>query len=269
MKPVLSCTTEELALLVTLCGQPGMAKGIAENSMGKRSTREWEAIMDATAHQLMLKGIWDDERDAREETPLSDEMIQFVQSFIHSKYMIRCSNLPQQHLLMIHHIEGSTWLSNLVVKNVIHEFAFIGQDEIPGMIKDYYQFAHHGTGEEASFSLSDQAFDLLSDAKNVKKVWKKSSFTPDEKESFEQFLAALEKQQWTLYNISFFHNPDVDANPLLENILFFLPSHNGIWTVEYTNHPDTPVQIKLETLEEWHKLLDGVGFIAERAGVQG
>jgi len=48
MKHIITCTSEELAILVTLCDYPDIAKGIAEASLGKKSRKEWDAIAAAT-----------------------------------------------------------------------------------------------------------------------------------------------------------------------------------------------------------------------------
>jgi hypothetical protein len=109
--------------------------------------------------------------------------------------------------------------------------------------------------------LSDKAFDLLSNKGNKKKVRKLCNLTPKQERSFEQFLEDLERNEWSLYNISFFHIPDIEDAPLLENIVFFLPSVNGVWIVEYTDHPSTPVNISLGSTKEWEELLDGIGSV--------
>ena len=79
MDYIMTCTSAELALLVTLSGYPGVAKGIAEASVGEKGQKEWEAIMEVTTHQLILKQLWDDERELKGEIPLRDEIQQFIQ----------------------------------------------------------------------------------------------------------------------------------------------------------------------------------------------
>ena len=63
MDYIMTCTSEELALLVTLCGYPDVAKSIAEAAIGEKSPVEWDAIMEVTVHQLILKQLWDSERN--------------------------------------------------------------------------------------------------------------------------------------------------------------------------------------------------------------
>ncbi|WP_253907613.1 hypothetical protein [Bacillus sp. WMMC1349] len=48
MKHILTCTSEELGILVGLCDYPGVAKGIMEASLGKKSSKEWDAIAAST-----------------------------------------------------------------------------------------------------------------------------------------------------------------------------------------------------------------------------
>lgn len=258
----MTCTSAELALLVTLSGYPGVAKGIAEASVGEKSHKEWEAIMEVTTHQLILKQLWDDERELKGEIPLRDEIQQFIQNYVESKRMIRCSNKGQSNILMIHHIENDTWITHIIDRDMIHEFAYIKGVDIPNIIRNYYSFSEDGIERAQLFHLSDQAFDLLSEHHNAGKVRKISRFSREEEQSFRLFLDDLESQDWSLYNISMFHNPSVDSDPILENIVFFLPSTSGIWVVVYTDHPITPVKVALNTFEQWCELLNGVGFEA-------
>jgi len=258
----MTCTTEELALMITLVGYPGVAKSIAEASVGKKSPKEWESIMQVTVHQLVLKKIWDSERDEREEVPLSDEMQDFISSYVQSNWMIRCSNLAQSNILMFHYVEGDSWLSHIIDRDIIHEFAYVDREAIPTMIRDYYAFSQEEALEPGRFMLSDRAFDLLSEKQNDKKARKISSFSPSEEESFNRFIKDLEANSWSLYNISFFQMSDIEADPVLHNIVFFMPSSEGIWIVEYTDHQETPVEIQLKSFEEWFDLLKGVEHIA-------
>lgn len=259
MNHILTCTTEELALLVTLSGYPRVAKGIAEAAVGEKNPAEWTAMMEATIHQLQLKQYWDFDKEKRDEIPLSDEMQQFITQYVQSNWMLRCSNIVNHNILMFHHIEQDTWLTHLIERDVIHEFAYITSNEIPNLIKDYYSFSTNRFDEFADINLSDQAFDLLSNKDKLKKVRKLSSFTPKQELSFDRFVEDLENQAWSLYNISFFHIPNQEAEPYLENIVFFLPSINGVWIVEYTDHPSTPVNISLGSTKEWTQLLEGIG----------
>lgn len=262
----MTCTSAELALLVTLSGYPGVAKGIAEASIGEKGPKEWEAIMEVTTQQLILKQLWDDERELKGEIPLKDEIQHFIQQYVTSKWMIRCSNKGQSNILMIHHIEKDTWMTHIIDRDIIHEFAYIKGVDIPNIIRNYYSFSEEGIETTRLFHLSDQAFDLLSDYQNAGKVRKISSFSPEEEQSFQLFLADLESQGWSLYNISMFYQPSIERDPSLENIVFFLPSAKGIWVVEYTDHPAVPVKVALKTFEQWCDLLESVGF--EATGVK-
>ena len=261
MKPILTCTTEELALLVTFSGYPEVGKGIAESSLGNQSPEVWDSVMQATIHQLILKQLWDYEREAINETPISIEMETFIRSYVESKWMIRCSHHPEQHILMIHKVDGDTWLSHLIDRDIIHEFAYVTSDELAGHIREYYSYKDIQFTEDQSFNLTEEDFDQLSNRKNVEKLAVDTYFLPEEKAAFSQFLKALDTQNWSLNNISVFNLPDLEADPLLTNIMFFLPSINGIWIVEYTDAEDRPVHVHLHPYEGWVEMLETVPFV--------
>ncbi|WP_243291003.1 hypothetical protein [Bacillus sp. FJAT-47783] len=263
MNHLLTCTTEELALMVSVVGHHSVAKGIAEAAVGSKSEKEWIAIMEATVHQLMMKQIWDEERDQRDEIPIKKEMVEFIERYVGSKRMIRCSNAPQKSVLMLHHYEGDDWLFHLIDRDIIHEFALISSSEIKEMIKDYYGIFFEEYGGDHTFSLTDKAFDWLSNPKKVEKVRKSSMLTEKEEKSFNLFLEDLQTFDWTLFNISNFSNVIEEDETYLENVIFFLPSKRGVWISEYTEHPKTPVHIYLADNEEWETILAGIAdFVA-------
>ncbi|WNF22701.1 hypothetical protein [Mesobacillus jeotgali] len=261
MKPLLACTTEELALLVTFCGYPEVGKGIAESSMESVTPENWQSVMQATIHQLMLKQIWDYEREANNEAPISEEMETFIESYVESQWMIRCSHVPEQHILMIHKMDENTWLSHLIDRDIIHEFAYITSEELPSHIKEYYSFTNINFVDGMSFQLTEQDFDLLSDKSNLSKLEAYAYLSSEENEAFNEFINALGSKQWSLNNISLFNLPTLEADPMLTNIMFFLPSSKGIWVVEYSEDSERPVHIYLRSYEEWGAMLDEVGNI--------
>lgn len=261
MKPLLACTTEELALLVAFCGYPEVGKGIAESSMESLTPENWQSVMQATIHQLMLKQIWDYEREANNEAPISKEMESFIKSYVESQWMIRCSHVPEQHILMIHKMDEDTWLFHLIDRDIIHEFAYITSEELPSHIKEYYSFTNINFAGSMSFQLTEQDFDLLSDKSNLSKLKAYTYLSPEENKAFNEFTNALGSKQWSLNNISLFNLPTLEADPMLTNIMFFLPSSKGIWVVEYSEDLERPVHIHLRSYEEWGAMLDEVGNI--------
>jgi hypothetical protein len=262
MEFVMTCTTAELMLLVGVCDYPGVAKGIGAATFGKRSEKEWKAILETAEHQLILKGIIDDEKAERGEEPISDEMKTFINRYVQSKWIIRGTDMPRKRALMFHHYEGDDWLAHIIYKDIIHEFYYVTFDEILDQIREYYSFSSGDSVPAEQFFLTEKAFDWLNEPKKVDKVKKKSEFTDEEKRSFEHFLEDLEAKNRYLYNLTTFHFPNgtdnLSPDLYMENVLyhmrdlfFFLPSQNGVWLVEYTPHPKTPVRIYLVTVKEW------------------
>ncbi|WP_148357613.1 hypothetical protein [Peribacillus simplex] len=259
MNHLLTCTTEELALMVSVAGHQNIAKGIAEASVGSKSEKEWIAIMEATVHQLIMKQMWDQEKEYKDETPLTEETTQFIKKYVESRRMIRCSNAPQKSVLMLHHYEGDNWLFHLIDRDIIHEFAVIPNAQIKNIIREYYGILFEQYGGKQTFSLTDKAFDWLSNPKKIEKVRNNSMFTQKEEDSFYLFIEDLRAFDWKLFNISNFSIVSLEDEMFLENILFFLPSKRGVWISEYTEDPKTPIHIHLADNEEWETILTGIG----------
>ncbi|MGM0842280.1 MAG: hypothetical protein ACQEWE_16205 [Bacillota bacterium] len=261
MNHLLTCTSEELALMVSLAGYDSVAKGIAEAAVGKKTEQEWIAIMEATSKQLMMKRILDEERDAIGENPLTEEMLQFITKYVKSKRMIRCSNMPAKSVLMIHHYEKDDWLLHLVDRDIVHEFSLISSDEMYKYMKEYYGIREMDVELHRSFTLSEKNFDRLSKPDKIKKVRKSSTFTPEEENSFDLFTEDLKQYQWTLFNISNFGIVTLEDEIYLENILFFLPSSQGIWLSEYSDDSET-IHFHLADEKEWEEMLLSIGEFA-------
>ena len=66
MEHLLTCTAEELALMVSVAGYHGIAKGIAEPVIGNKTEKEWLAVLEATTNQLIMKNMWNQENELRE-----------------------------------------------------------------------------------------------------------------------------------------------------------------------------------------------------------
>ncbi|MDQ0230665.1 hypothetical protein [Metabacillus malikii] len=261
MNHLLTCTTEELALMVSVAGFPDVAKGIAETAIGDKSENEWLAIMEATSHQLMMKRMWDPALEEKGEIPLSHETMKFIEKYVHSGRMLRCSNAPQQSALMLHHYEDEEWLMHIIDRDIIHEFAMIRSNQVSEVIRDYYGIEFPQFAGEHRFALTDEAFDQLSNQDKVETVKNQSKFTEAEKTSFSLFIEDLQTFNWTLFNISNFSMSLKEDEMYLENILFFLPSKHGIWISEYTEDEHTPVYIHLAEQKEWQDMLDGIGSL--------
>ncbi|MCA0993825.1 hypothetical protein [Pseudalkalibacillus hwajinpoensis] len=262
MNHLLTCTTEELALMVSAIGHHNVAKGIAESAIGEKSEKEWIAILEATSKQLILKQMWDEERESKGENPLTKETTDFLTKYVTSKRIIRCSNAPQKVVLMLHHYEGDEWLSHIIDRDIIHEFSLISSEEISDHMKAFYGITYENYEKVEPFSLSDRSFDLLSNPTKIDKVRKKSKFTPSEVTSFNHFIEDLKQFDWTLFNISNFNIVTPEEEIYLENIIFFLPSSKGVWISEYIEDPKKPVYIYLADQEQWENTLKDIGAYA-------
>ncbi|MBS2970766.1 hypothetical protein J9317_18645 [Metabacillus sp. KIGAM252] len=260
MEHQITCTTEELAVLVSVCGYPEFAFGMDAAASKNRTEDEWNLIFEITIPHLLLKNIWDEEKEANDEQPLSENMQNFIKSYVESRRMIRCSNAPHMSAYMFHKVTENGWLAHSIYKDIIHDFSYVESEEIPKMIKDYYSFEFTDEYTHNEFKLSDEDFDSLSKQENANRILAKVHQA--EHESFKKFLADLHKSSWSLFNISNFALSDKEEDTYLENIVFFLPSTNGVWIAEYTDDPVTPVSVRLNPPDEWYEVINGVGFVA-------
>ena len=144
MEHLLTCTTEELALMVSAAGYHGIAKGIAESAIGNKTEKEWLAVLEATTNQLIMKNMWNPENELRGESPLTKETTDFIEKYVGSQRMLRCSNAPQKSVLILHHYDQDDWLLHLIDRDIIHEFAVITSSELKETIQEYYGITFAG-----------------------------------------------------------------------------------------------------------------------------
>lgn len=204
-----------------------------------------------------MKGIWDEEKHQKELNPISDETMSFLEIYANCEYMIRATNESKKAVLVFHYVKEDTWLYHYIDDNVIHEFAFMKEEEIPGTLREFYSFTFKDREMEYSFNLTDKQYDILSNPKKQKKLEKSFAGTSLEKIAFEKFLPELEINNHTMENISLF-SIDKNRQLYLQNAAFFFNSASGVWLSEYEHDKDIPVKIYLANKEKWEEILDGV-----------
>ncbi|MDA1477886.1 hypothetical protein [Bacillus changyiensis] len=260
MEHIITCTSEELGIISSICGFPGVAKEIMEASLGKRPDEEWDAIAASTINQLILKGYWDEEKRAKDENPFTEDMQQFITSYLNTRQLIHCANLKDQNILMLHQIEKESWLLHIIDRDIIHEFAYIEQQEISHLINDYFHFTPEKDFFPLELRLSDQCFDWLRNKEKIQIIRKESFFSTTEEHCFNQLIEDLEENEWSINSISIFNISNGDSK--LTNITFFIPSAHGVWVVKYDKHLEKPVHISLYNLEQWYDLTKSIESFA-------
>lgn len=188
---------------------------------------------------------------------ISEETMSFLEIYANCEYMIRATNEGKKANLVLHYVKEDTCLYHYIDDNVIHEFAFMKEEEISGTLREFYSFTFKDNEIEYSFNLTDKQFDILSNPKKQKKVEKSFTGTSLERMAFEKFLPELEKNNHTMENISLF-SIDKNRQLYLQNAAFFFNSASGVWLSEYEHDKDIPVKIHLANEEKWEEILDGV-----------
>ncbi|TSB45223.1 hypothetical protein [Alkalicoccobacillus porphyridii] len=251
MQPNLTCTTEELILLLTLCGYQETAKGLGESVFGEKSTDAWDTLLDGASHQLMLKGVWDYDKAENDEVPLTNELQDFIKNYASSPHLVRLINQAQDTSLLFHSVSEDYWIEHIVVNGIIHEFGYVSLKEIKEDIRDFYLIESPTPLKGSAFVLTPNQFELLSDSSNVDILANNLEDAPF-KDSFINFKEDLNNYKWQLDNISRFYLEDSGEESKMTNILFLLPSKNGIWCIKYIeNDNEVFVAFELKDTNSW------------------
>ncbi|PLR79047.1 hypothetical protein CU633_02355 [Bacillus sp. V3-13] len=258
MDHIITMTTEELTILLSSADFSDEARELIHNSIKPKGASELEAIFKTTVNQLRMKGIWDELQHQLGLNPINEDTMSFLEIYANSKYMVRATNGKKKAALIFHYVEDDTWLYHFVDDEIIHEFAFMKESEIPGSLADFYSFSFpEGNKERLSFNLTDKSFDLLSNPQKQKKVEKSFKGNQNEKESFEFFLDDLTAHNHQMENISVFSIGE-SRQLSLENLVFFFQAGKGVWLTEYEKEKEQPVNIQLADKEKWQEILEGV-----------
>ncbi|WP_368504945.1 hypothetical protein AB3N04_04665 [Alkalihalophilus sp. As8PL] len=233
MNRVLKCTTEELMLLVNLCGYPDVAKGIGESSLGEKSEDAWEAVYEGAVHQLMLKEVWDVQKAAENEVPLNEELQTFIHHYVQSQSIIRSANVTTNETLLFHEMPNDKWLMHHVIADLIHEFFFVEESEIEKHIIPFSRYNQVEGEALSSFTLTDHQFDLLSKEENILEVRGLAKLTKEEEMAFDSFVHSIKVNEWSLHNSSLLRVDAETGESSIEEILFHVPSEYGIWMLSY------------------------------------
>ncbi|MDQ0208301.1 hypothetical protein [Alkalicoccobacillus murimartini] len=251
MKPLLTCTTEELILLLTLCGFSETARGLGESMLGEKSEESWNTLIDGASHQLILKGVWDLEKSANDEIPLSEDLQEFIRDYATSSYLLRFVDIQAGRSFLLHSLTEEYWIEHVVSHDIIHEFGQVTVSDANKDLKSFYAFKDPSTIEELSFTLSTEQFDLLSESSNSENIQSEID-KPDEKRAFDQFIHVLKEHNWELQNVSRFYLGENQNELQMTDILFFMNSNDGIWCVEYIEeNEDILVHFTLKSSSDW------------------
>ncbi|ERN54911.1 hypothetical protein [Alkalihalophilus marmarensis] len=236
MQSVLKCTTEELVVLVDLCGYHSVAKGIGESSLGEKSEDAWEAVFEGAVHQLMLKGVWDVQKASNNEVPLNEELQLFIKHFVQSPKIIRTINVTANESLLFHQLPNEKWLMHHVTADIIHEFFFIEEHEISKHVLHFNQYMDMKGENHQAFTLTDHQFDLLSKEENVPKLKSLLNMPDDQMTAFDELISSINSNNWTLHNTSLIKVDLENEQNTITEVLFHIPSTSGVWMLEYDEH---------------------------------
>ncbi|MFC0272702.1 hypothetical protein ACFFIX_14800 [Metabacillus herbersteinensis] len=258
MDHIITMTKEELTILLITADLHEEARELLYDPIKTKNTGEIEAIFQTTVNQLRMKGIWDEPNHQMGLNPINEETMKFLEIYANSNVIIRAINSKKNANLIFHYVEEDTWLYHFVDDEVIHEFAFMTESEIPSTLRDFYSFSLLNENQnQLSFNLSDKSFDLLSNPKKQKLVEKKFKGNPQEKEAFEHFLVDLSAHKHQMENISLF-SIDEASQLYMENIVFFFQAEKGVWLSEYEHEKELPLKIQHADDQKWEEILEGV-----------
>ncbi|WDF05197.1 hypothetical protein [Shouchella hunanensis] len=258
MRPLLQCTREELLLLVSAAGFPDVARGMGEEMIGAQSDETWEAVLLATRSQLILKQLWDMQKEMNGQSPLTEELQQFIQRYIEAKYALRATNAKQDKRLIVHFSPEDEWLCHIQINEILHEFLLVPQAQVASMFNLFYEFKLPTAKQTTSFRLNDRSFDRLSRREELSALKESLSLTNEEWLLFDQLVMDLEKADWHFDNISLLqlHAKEADDGVVIEEIQFHLPSAEGVWIVRYEPWEENVVFLQLVGEEEWAASLE-------------
>ncbi|GIN12701.1 hypothetical protein J26TS2_25680 [Shouchella clausii] len=256
MQPLLTCTTEELVCLLSMCGYHEMAKGLGESMLGEKTPEAWDAVIEGAAHQMMLKGIWDTEKAERDEIPLGDEWQRFTEQYAESSYLVRFVDRVKGQSLLFHQISDDQWFYHHVINDVIHIFAKMESKKAYNEVDRFFDIAASAKTVRQEFVLTPEQFDRLTDDEQVSPIQTELSAVaePPSISAFEDFIKDLAEQNWTLKNGSAFQIGDQQNDMTISDLFFFLPAQNGIWLVVYeVENGKQQVRLTKTSKQEWLK----------------
>ncbi|EIT86850.1 hypothetical protein A374_04729 [Fictibacillus macauensis ZFHKF-1] len=257
MDTIISMTSEELGVLLSTAEFDDESRIMIHDFIKPKGERELVAIFNSTVNQLRMKGIWDEEKHKKELNPISEEIMTFLKVYSNYRYMIRATNEWKKATLVLRYVKEDTWLYQYIDDEIIHNFAYISEVEIPEVLKEFYAYSFIENEYDAIFYLSDKEFDLICNPKKQKKVEKSFTGTSLEKMSFEKFMVDLHTNYHARESICVLSYDEGGQLQLLNGAYFFY-APNGVWLTEYEHEKEVPVKIHLAHEETWDEILYGV-----------
>ncbi|MDG5471943.1 hypothetical protein P6709_09295 [Jeotgalibacillus sp. ET6] len=175
--------------------------------------------------------------------------------------------IQENGVKFIHFIEGESMLIQ-EVKNGEHRFSYRPHSEsLCSALQGWYEFKGRKLIDDMEFltiELTTDSFDELHQMSPdyVKEVMKDRSAPP----AFRQFLYDFNLNKKELDNFSFLFSSE--GKMKLEQVIFFLPSEECVWFIDYQNVENDQIFIKPFFIHEFlFRLEDQIRLFASKQGV--
>ncbi len=224
---------EELGYALAVHQGEDMAAGLMKAYYGDLSEDKWELLFQAATHSLMSKGFIESMDEENGEVRFTAEITQMIQHLLHSHYMLRgITDRNSSKVLTIHELQ-QRYLYHLSDNHTLHFLTWTEPADWEEELVHFYGVkpskAEGTTLSESKAVITEELWNRLTSGESP------ASPHYDELSSGQQQLIAkwhqdFQKNARTMDNLSTIRIGSGNQTAI-EDILFILPSNEGVWIV--------------------------------------
>jgi len=251
---------EELGYALAIHQGEDMAAGLMKAYYGDLSEDKWELLFQAATHSLMSKGFIESMDEENGEVRFTAEITQMIQHLLHSHYMLRgITDRNSSKVLTIHELQ-QRYLYHLSDNHTLHFLTWTEPADWEEELGHFYGVkpskAEGTTLSESKAVITEELWNRLTSGESP------ASPLYDELSSGQQQLIAKWQQDFqtnarTMDNLSTIRIGSGNQTAI-EDILFILPSNEGVWIVrnqETDRNAEPRICIELQSFSACRKTL--------------
>ncbi len=219
-----------MASALALCGYDQIASQMINEQKLIQRKSEFERFIEQAEFGLKRKGYWDDLTKSKLSKGLEDLLHLLIQSI----NKVRCINIKNRQVLMIHSLNDKTSLIQQV-KGKEHRFTFhekeVGYHEI---LANHFEVEITNKTVNQQYQTIEMDEDVFNEfhhmeRNTLRKMIEDQQFAP----TLREFLRAFVDNNQEFNNVGFMYSEYVKDTSEFEQIIFFVPGDDVIWHLDY------------------------------------
>ncbi|MFB5676421.1 hypothetical protein ACE3NQ_08470 [Paenibacillus terreus] len=227
---------EELGYALAVHQGEEMAAGLMKAFYGDLPEESWQLLFQAATHSLIAKGFIESIREADGEVTFIPAIAEIIRHLLSSSYMLRGVTERDSAKVLSIHVQQQRYLYHLSDGNTVHFFTWTEPEDWEEELVRFYGVEKSGAAPAASTGakavITEGLWNQLTEPGHVSVAVPTlcTDLSPDEQNLIAKWQQAFQANVGSMDNLSTIRIAHGDQT-MIENILFLLPSDEGVWVI--------------------------------------